>query len=107
MSAQVAMLQDVPATLKWTRGRSPNRSACRKKTPTVVRSAIASGFRSSAVGLLDRLDAQRQRAGRDAARAAFAPLPADERATYRRPPLTPASTLISFPPPPKARSVSI
>src|SRR5258708_11680802 len=84
MSAQVAMLQDVPATLKWTRGRSPNRSACRKKTPTVVRSAIASGFRSWAVGLLDRLDAQRQRAGRDADRDAVALLLADERATDRR-----------------------
>src|SRR5258708_36857023 len=84
MSAQVAMLQDVPATLKWTRGRSANRSACRKKTPTVVRSAIASGFRPSAVGLLDRLDAQRQRARRDADRDAVAFLLADERAPHRR-----------------------
>src|SRR5229473_1941371 len=96
MSAHVAMLHDAPATLWWTRGRSPNRSACRKKTPTVVRSAIASGFRSWAVGLLDRLDAQRQRAGRDADRDPVALLFADERAADRRVDRDPAGRRIAL-----------
>src|SRR5712692_6423937 len=84
MSAHVATFHAVPVPLYWTIGRSPNRAACRKKIPTVVRSAIASGLRSWAVGLLDRLAAQRQRAGRNADRDAVALLLADERATHRR-----------------------
>src|SRR6266851_8420478 len=96
MSAHVAMLQDVPVPLWWTRGRSPNRSACRKKTPTVVRSAIASGSKSRAVGLLDRLDAQRQRSGWNADRDAVALLLADERATDRRVDRDPAGRRIAL-----------
>src|SRR5436189_3528925 len=52
MSAHVSVFHCSP-TRWWTSGRSPKRAACPKNTPTVVRSAIPSGFSSVAGGLPD------------------------------------------------------
>src|SRR5438105_6010008 len=77
----------------WIRARSPYFAACRKKTPTVVRSEIPSGsisipvvavVLSADVLLLDRLDGQCQRSRRHADCHLVALLLADQGAAYRR-----------------------
>src|ERR1700681_245685 len=89
-SAHVSICQASPCRW-WIRGLSPYRAAWRKKTPTVVRSAIDSGLRSwvavvavSDVALLDRLDRECQRAGGNADRDLVALLASHERPAHRR-----------------------
>src|SRR5579859_5377106 len=86
MAAHVSTCHVSPAG--WcTIARSPYFAACRKNTPTVVRSSIASGSRSLVeagevlrdVALFDRLDRERQRARRNADRDLVALLAADQR----------------------------
>src|ERR1700680_4970421 len=93
MSAQVPTFQP-PDARQWTRGRSANRSAWRKKTPTVVRSAIAWGFRPLAWArssdvrtdtdlLFDRFDGESECPGRHAHGDLVALLLAHQRAANR------------------------
>src|SRR5579859_4734552 len=91
MPAHVSTCHVSPAG--WcTIARSPYLAACLKKTPTVVRSSMASGSRSLVeavevlrdVALFDRLDRERQRAGRHADCDLVALLAADERPSHRR-----------------------